>query len=77
GRLPEHPLKRFWPQGYEGSYESYIDFSVPVDPLLYLERKPLMFKSLHANAILFTQAIPYNFHPKMEWPDRFARALLD
>ncbi|WP_025693148.1 hypothetical protein [Paenibacillus zanthoxyli] len=77
GRLPEHPLKRFWPRGFEGSYESYIDFSVLVDPLLYLERKPLMFKSLDANAILFTQAIPYNFHPKMEWPDRFARALLD
>jgi hypothetical protein len=72
GRMADHPLKRFWPKGFEGSFEAYLDFSVPVDPLEWLDRKPLIFKSRWVNAILFTQAIHYNFHPKMEWPDRFS-----
>lgn len=71
GRLPDHPLKRHWPRGFDGSFEAYIDFSVPVDPLDHLHMKPLFFKSLWVNAILFTQGLLYNFHPKMEWPERF------
>ncbi|MCZ8511874.1 hypothetical protein O9H85_05445 [Paenibacillus filicis] len=75
GRVPDHPLKRHWPKGFDGSFEEYTDFSVPVDPLAYLERKPLLFKSLWVNATLFTRGLLYNFHPKMEWPERF-QALL-
>lgn len=75
GRQPEHPLKRFWPSGFNGTYEEYTDFSVSVEPLDYLDRKPLVFKSLWVNAVLYTHAILYNFHPKMEWPDRFNNAL--
>lgn len=71
GRLPDHPLKRFWPTGFEGSFEDYIDFSASVDPLHLLDRKPLMLKTQWVNAALFTQCMLYNFHPKMEWPDRF------
>jgi hypothetical protein len=71
GRVPSHPLKRFWPKGFEGTFEQYTDFSVTVDPLTWLERKPLMFKSRWANAVLFTECLLYNFHPKMEWPERF------
>ncbi|MFC5648837.1 hypothetical protein ACFPYJ_06785 [Paenibacillus solisilvae] len=71
GRVPDHPLKRHWPKGFEGSFEDYTDFSVPVDPLTFFDQKPLFFKSLWVNAILFTEGLLYNFHPKMEWPERF------
>ena len=71
GRVPEHPLKRLWPKGYEGSFEEYLQFPVVVDPLEWLERKPHLFKSEWVNATIFTQCLLYNFHPKMEWPDRY------
>jgi hypothetical protein len=71
GRVSKHPLKRFWPDGFEGTFEEYTDFSVTVDPLSLLDQKPLMFKTLWANALIFTQGLLYNFHPKMEWPERF------
>ncbi|MFD0694680.1 hypothetical protein ACFQZT_11300 [Paenibacillus sp. GCM10027628] len=73
GRLPDHPLKRHWPKGFAGTFADYIDFSVPVDPLHYLARKPLLFKTEWVNAVLFIHGILYNFHPKMEWPERFGR----
>jgi hypothetical protein len=75
GRVPSHPLKRFWPKGFEGDFEEYIDFSVTVDPLELLKNKPFMYKSEWVNAVIFTNALLYNFHPKMEWPDRFFRSL--
>jgi hypothetical protein len=34
----------------------------------------LMFKSRWVNAIIFTQGLLYNFHPKIEWPERFFAA---
>ncbi|TBL75339.1 hypothetical protein [Paenibacillus thalictri] len=71
GRKPEHPLKKLWPSGFAGSWEQYTDFSVCVDPVERLDRKPLFFKTRWANAVMFIQAIHYNFHPKMEWPARF------
>ncbi|SDT51641.1 hypothetical protein SAMN05444162_4714 [Paenibacillaceae bacterium GAS479] len=71
GREAAHPLKRFWPERYTGTFEEYTDFSVPADPLDWLEQKPLMFKTRWANAILQTSCLLYNFHPKMEWPERF------
>ncbi|XJZ26609.1 tetratricopeptide repeat protein [Bacillota bacterium Lsc_1132] len=75
GRVPSHPLKKFWPTGFDGSFEEYTDFYVEVDPLDLLKKKPLMFKSEWVNAVIFTNALLYNFHPKMEWPDRFFRSL--
>lgn len=75
GRVPFHPLKRFWPKGFEGTFEEYIDFSVPIDPLEWLLQKPLMFKTRWVNAVIFTHALLYNFHPKMEWPDRFYESI--
>jgi hypothetical protein len=27
------------------------------------------------NAVIFTHALLYNFHPKMEWPDRFYQSI--
>lgn len=77
GRVPHHPLKRFWPAGFEGTFEEYVEFSEAVDPLAYLDRKPLMFKSRWVNAILYTQCLLYNFHPKMEWPERFNEVVSD
>jgi len=71
GRVPMHPLKRFWPKGFEGDFEEYTNFSVKVDPIDLLKKKPFMFKTEWVNAIIFTHALLYNFHPKMEWPDRF------
>lgn len=75
GRMPDHPLKRHWPKRFEGTFEQYTDFSVPVDPISLLDRKPLLFTSLWVNATLFTQGLLYNFHPKMEWPERFRKIL--
>lgn len=75
GRTPAHPLKRFWPKGFNGSYEEYLDFSVKVDPLEWMEKKPLIYKTKWVNAVIFTQSLLYNFHPKMEWPDRFFKSL--
>jgi hypothetical protein len=74
GRVPKHPLKRFWPTGFDGTFEEYTDFSIPVCPLEFLERKPLMFKTEWVNAVIFTNSLLYNFHPKMEWPERFFAA---
>ncbi|RXS91425.1 hypothetical protein [Geobacillus sp. PK12] len=71
GRVPSHPLKKYWPKGFEGTFEEYIHFSVRLDPLNWLDKKPLMYKTRWVNAVIFTQCLPYNFHPKMEWPDRF------
>jgi hypothetical protein len=76
GRVPSHPLKRFWPKGFEGTFEEYIDFSIKVDPLEWLNKKPLMYKTRWVNAVIFTQCLLYNFHPKMEWPDRFFQSLV-
>ncbi|KRE34122.1 hypothetical protein [Paenibacillus sp. Soil724D2] len=73
GRVPDHPLKRHWPKGFEGGFEDFTNFSVPVDPLQFLNQKPLLFKSLWVNAIIYTEGLLYNFHPKMEWPQRFQR----
>jgi len=73
GRVPDHPLKKHWPKGFEGTFADYTDFSVPVDPLHYLARKPLLFKTEWVNAVLFIHGLLYNFHPKMEWPERFQR----
>jgi hypothetical protein len=75
GRVPNHPLKRFWPKGFTGTFEEYMDFSKVVDPLEYLDRKPLMFKTRWVNAVLNTQCLLYNFHPKMEWPERFTNVI--
>jgi hypothetical protein len=75
GREAGHPLKKFWPSGFDGTFEEYTDFSVPVCPLEYLDRKPLMFKTQWVNAVIFTQGLLYNFHPKMEWPERFFAAI--
>jgi hypothetical protein len=75
GRVPSHPLKRFWPKGFKGDYEEYTNFSVKVDPLDWLNKKPLMYKTQWVNAVIFTDSLLYNFHPKMEWPDRFFHSL--
>ncbi|MGG5252654.1 tetratricopeptide repeat protein [Neobacillus sp. SM06] len=75
GRVPSHPLKKFWPKRFDGSIEEYTNFSVEVDPLDLLKKKPLMFKSEWVNAVIFTNALLYNFHPKMEWPERFFRSM--
>ncbi|WP_028403042.1 hypothetical protein [Ectobacillus panaciterrae] len=75
GRVSTHPLKKYWPKGFDGTFAEYIDFSISVDPLSFLKKKPYMFKTKWVNASIFTQCLLYNFHPKMEWPDRFWTSL--
>ncbi|MGM0874795.1 MAG: hypothetical protein ACQEWV_08340 [Bacillota bacterium] len=75
GRVPSHPLKRFWPKGFDGTFDEYTDFLVSVDPLEWFNKKPLMYKTEWVNAVIFTESLLYNFHPKMEWPDRFFQSL--
>lgn len=75
GRVPSHPLKKFWPKGFDGTFEDYVDFSVSLDPLEHLQKKPLCFKTNWVNAVIFTHGLLYNFHPKMEWPERFYQSI--
>lgn len=70
GRVKHHPLKNYWPEKFVGTFDDYIMFSKKIEPLEWLQKKPLMYKSQWVNAVLFTHCIHYNFHPKMGWPDR-------
>lgn len=70
GRVPSHPLKRWWPEKFVGDYADYLDFSEIVDTRDYLTSKPMMAKSKYANAVLQQNFLLYNFHPKYDWPSQ-------
>lgn len=68
GRAKDHPLKRRWPAGFAGSWSDYLDFSAPVDPLVLLREKDLLFTGRWANALLQQCCLTYNFAVKYDWP---------
>lgn len=70
GRLPRHPLKRWWPKKFDGDYADYLDFSERVDLRDRLVEKPSLTKSKYANAVLQQEFLLYNFHPKYDWPSQ-------
>ncbi len=67
-RLLDHPLAKNWPRRFEGSWEDFIDFSRPVDPLALIEAKGMVMVSRWNNAVIDQYFLPYNFYPKREWP---------
>ena len=73
GRVPSHPLKRWWPEKFEGEYTDYLNFSKIVDTRHRLRNKPMMAKTEYANAILQQHFLLYNFHPKYDWPTQISR----
>lgn len=68
GRLPDHPLKQGWPGGFAGTYDDYVDFSRPLDTADWLRQKGKIGKTAWSNALLQQHYLPYNFHPKYDWP---------
>ena len=67
-RRPDHPLARGWPDRFEGSWDAYRAFTVPVDPVEQLASKQMILVSRWANAVLDQHFLPYNFSAKPEWP---------
>lgn len=68
GRVPTHPLKRWWPEKFVGEYADYLDFSEVLDLRQRIVEKPLVATTRYANAVLQQQFLRYNFHPKYDWP---------
>lgn len=68
GRVPDHPLKSWWPQAFEGSFSEYIDFSHPISTENVLREKNKIAKTYWSNAVLQQHFLLYNFHPKFDWP---------
>ncbi len=67
-RLPDHPLARGWPRKFQGTWEEFVDFSVPVEPLELLDARGMMLVSRWCNAVIDQYFLPYNFYPKPDWP---------
>ena len=68
-RLVDHPLARDWPRKFGGTWEDYVDFSHPVDPVEWIEGKNMVMVSRWGNAVINQYFLLYNFHPKWEWPE--------
>ncbi|WP_339194429.1 tetratricopeptide repeat protein [Aeribacillus sp. FSL W8-0870] len=68
GRIPDHPLKRLWPNGFDGTWEDYTNFSIVIDTQDFLKKKRFMAQSYWSNAVIQQYFLRYNFHPKYDWP---------
>ena len=68
-RLVDDPRARNWPRMFEGTWEDYVDFSCPVDPVEWIEQENMVMVGRWGNAIINQYFLLYNFHPKWEWPD--------
>lgn len=68
GRDVEEPLARGWPKSYRGTYEDYVNFAVPVDPVALLAERDLIVVTRWANAAINRRCLRYNFAAKPEWP---------
>lgn len=69
-RAKDHAMaKRLkWPERYAGSFETFTDFSRPVDLQAALDAKALVAVSRFNSAVINQQFLAYNFRPKTEWP---------
>lgn len=68
GRMTDHPIKRNWPEAFKGNYSEFISFDKPIDTKELLQEKRYMIKAAYSSPVL-QQFIPYNFHPKYNWPE--------
>lgn len=70
-RLPGHPLARRlgWPARFTGTSREFVTFDRSVDPVPLLDRQGSMLVSRFNSGPLSRWIIPYNFRPKLEWPE--------
>lgn len=70
-RLPGNPLARRlgWPLRFAGTAQQFVTFDRPVDPLPLLDRDGSVLVSRFNSGPLSRWIIPYNFRPKLEWPE--------
>lgn len=68
GREKDHPLKRNWPKGFDGSFAEYCTLDREVQTLPLLREKRSYGVCRWANAMIKEYFLPYNFHSKREWP---------
>jgi len=69
-RLSNHPLglRLGWPKKFSGTWEDFINFSRPVEPLDWLDQKKMAAVSRWNSATINQYFLTYNFRPKTEWP---------
>src|SRR6266540_4111838 len=69
-RLPNHPLGRraSWPKKFSGTWADFINFSVLVEPLDWLDKHKMAAVSRWNSATINQHFLRYNFRPKTEWP---------
>lgn len=70
GRFPAvgHFAER-WPERFEGELEDFVTFPVEVDVRKMIDENPMIAVSSYPNAVLSLWFLPYNIHPKSDWPD--------
>jgi hypothetical protein len=64
----DSPLGRGWPLKYEGSRESFDDYSRTVDLMETIEKSGYWLVSRWNNATINRYFLRYNFAAKTEWP---------
>jgi len=69
-RLPNHPLgvRAGWPGKFTGTWNDFISFSRPIEPLDWLDKHKLAAASRWNSATINQNFLRYNFRPKTEWP---------
>jgi len=69
-RLPNHPLGRRggWPKKFSGDWNDFINFSVLIEPLDWLDKHKMAAVSRWNSATINQHFLRYNFRPKTEWP---------
>jgi hypothetical protein len=65
----ESPLGRRWPRLFRGSFEDFLRFPLPVDPLPLLERNRMEKVAHFNNAVINRHFLRYNFAAKTDWPE--------
>ncbi len=68
GRMKEHPIKKRWPQRFEGSFEDYLNFKQKINTVDLIKKKNMTIKSRWSNAVIQQYFLAYNFAPKYDWP---------
>ena len=70
-RMIHHPLaaRAGWPRKFSGTWEDFIRFSQRVEPLEWLRERKMARVSRWNSATINQYFLPYNFRPKIEWPE--------
>ena len=68
GRMMDHPIKKRWPERFDGSFEDYLNFNNKIHTEELLKKKNMVLKSSWSNAVIQQYFLTYNFAPKFDWP---------